>query len=166
MTRTVLSLLAFIFVLVLGLDADRAFAWEFSQSEDAITGNKVGFAFESGPDNALLIFRCESNQPIEDFIVGGRTSRSDELTDGAQRVAWRIDNDDAFTEDWFSTPKIAVALSQGQPAVDFAVAVATAKQRIVFRHQNRTAVFGVRGLPQAIFQLFEFCGLTTAKRIP
>ena len=51
------------------------------------------------------------------------------------------------------------AVTFGQNAYKFALAVARAQERIVFRNANGTVVFDAKGSTKAIKRMLEFCGL-------
>lgn len=112
-------------------------------------------------DGGMVILFCLAGNPKSNFGAGVFTESGDEYPNGEVAVSWRIDKGTVHDEIWTAvTSKAQVGVvTIGDDAYDFALAVASAQNRIVFRNPNGRVVFDAKGSTKAISQLLGLCGL-------
>ncbi|NNE85563.1 MAG: hypothetical protein HKN28_16490 [Alphaproteobacteria bacterium] len=135
--------------------------WRFSSEIDPLT-DKAGGSATAATKISIVDFSCVKGEPIGEFLVLVDLGDTDVYSKDELEVAWRTDNNAVRNEIWeankVSVDSVGVGVL-GQKAFDFALAVAGAQNRIVFRNPNGTLVYDAKGSTKAISQLLEFCGL-------
>ena len=136
--------------------------WEFKTIKSTSAGDANARVSSQHVDGGHISFACTKGKPKSLFLAFASTKTGDEYPGGDIKIAWRIDGDVAQHTTWkantFSSARNGV-VALGQDAFEFALAVARAQNRVVFRNENGTAVFDVRNSTKAIAELLEFCEL-------
>ena len=135
--------------------------WKLKTRVDPITDEPRGTILSSHVDGGHIGFSCDRGNSRSEFLAVASTRKGDKYPEGEIEVAWRIDKGAVRREMWEAdsyTPLGGVGLV-GQGAYEFALAVARAQKRVVFRNENGTVVFNPDGSAKAISQLLQLCGL-------
>ena len=135
--------------------------WKFSSKIDPVT-DQVGGSVTSATANSFVDFSCIKGEPVGEFLALVDLGDADVYSADEVEIAWRTDNNAVRNETWeankTSDTSVGVGIV-GQKAFDFALAVAGAQNRIVFRNPNGTLVYDAKGSTKAIVKLLKLCGL-------
>lgn len=112
-------------------------------------------------DGTMVVLSCLPGNPRSDFAAGIIAISDDFFLDGEVAVSWRIDEGITQDEIWEARTKNGVSgvFAVGQRAYDLALAVANAKNQIMFRNPKGTVEFDAKGSTVAISMLLVLCGL-------
>ena len=135
--------------------------WKFFPRIDPVTDKVSGHVVSVTTDRSIA-FACQKGEPVEVFFAEVETGVSDGVSGRDVEVAWRTDDGAVRNEIWKASEfknQIGGVEIAGQSAFEFALAVARAQNRVVFRDPNGTLVYDAKGSTKAISQMLEFCGL-------
>lgn len=135
--------------------------WEFSSIVDPITDLAKGRINNLHADGGFISLRCTKGAAAASFLVWAGSKPYLVNDEEPIEIAWRIDNTPARNEVWLTlgTSNRGGAVALGASAVEFALAIGRAQERIVFRDGRGTVVFGAKGSTKAVAQLLDFCGI-------
>ncbi len=130
--------------------------WQWTQSVDQMTDEVRYMAFTQA-QNRVAAFICEPGDGIRTVRVNNRLL---DIELGDQRdVVWRVDQASAREATWYNVED-GGAITTGPEAIEFAVAVRNAQERLVIRSGGVTSRYSVTGSTAAIDAVFEACGIS------
>jgi len=163
-----ISLAEFALFALPGVASAENTPWELSIKIDPVRGyhrGSVTTKYDRG--GGQIRFSCMNRWSERGFHADVITSAADYYTGEDVKVEWRTDNGDAKSENWrVKEGTVGGITIAGKRAFKFALAVARAKNQIVFRTPNDTIRFGVKGAAESIRQLTELCSITSANNSP
>ena len=130
--------------------------WQWIRNVDQMSDQVRYMAFTQG-ENRVAAFICE---PDGGFRTARVNNRLLDIELGDQReFIWRVDQADARESRWYNVED-GGAIATGPEAIEFAVAIRNAQDRLVVRSGGVTARYSVTGSTAAIDVVFEACGIT------
>ena len=114
----------------------------------------VGDINGSLKDKAQIAFNCHDG----DVYAGVRTAPLD-IGPDRREVKWRTDSNPIVRGYWNSDSGSTGIITWGEPAVEFARAIVSARMRIVVNAGHGTIVFGVEGSTKAVRRVLAECGV-------
>ena len=130
--------------------------WQWIRNVDQMSDQVRYMAFTRG-ENRVAAFICE---PDGGFRTARVNNRFLDIELGEQRdFIWRVDQADARESRWYNVDD-GGAITTGLEAIEFAVAIRNAQDRLVVRSGGVTARYSVTGSTAAIDAVFEACGIT------
>ena len=129
--------------------------WQWIRNVDQMSDQVRYMAFTQG-ENRVAAFICE---PDGGFRTARVNNRLLDIELGDQRdFTWRVDQADAHESRWYNVDD-GGAITTGPEAIEFAVAIRNAQDRLVVRSGGVTARYSVTGSTAALDAVFEACGI-------
>lgn len=149
-----------VFAATSTVSAQQLGTWAFQEHVDPLEDKVAHIALTVGDINGSLEDKAQIGISCHDgeIYAGARTALLD-IGPDRREVKWRTDSNPVVRGHWNSNSGVTGVITWGEPAVEFARAIVSARIRIVVNAGHGTIVFGVEGSTKAVRRVLAECGV-------